>query len=388
MEAFQEEVVQLTQDLVRIESCNPGPCEGAMGDFVFDWFQKQGIAVVRDEVQPGRNNIVAKLEGEIADPALVFICHMDTVPLGEDWTSDPLDPWIQGDRMSGRGSSDMKSGLAAAMVAFRNIAKTGKKPKHTFYCIASVDEEALMLGAEKAISSGYITSKSWVLDAEPTDGYLKMAHKGKTWFQLTVHGVPAHASTPHTGADAIGAMGEIISAIRSRIAKLPVHPVMGACSATFGLIEGGTSFNAVPERCTVGIDMRLVPPVTNQQTIDLVNEAVAEGTAKVPGTTCTVEITAERPYVEQHDDSYLMAQMKQAIRTVTGKEPEMDFFPGYTDSAVAAATTGNRNCMSYGPGIMGVTHRPNEYVQCSDIVRVAKVLTQVARQILLDGAAE
>lgn len=109
MEASQEEVVQLTQDLVRIESCNPGPCEGAMGDFVFDWFQKQGIAVVRDEVQPGRNNIVAKLEGEIADPALVFICHMDTVPLGEDWTSDPLDPWIQGDRMSGRGSSDMKS---------------------------------------------------------------------------------------------------------------------------------------------------------------------------------------------------------------------------------------------------------------------------------------
>lgn len=109
----------------------------------------------------------------------------------------------------------------------------------------------------------------------------------------------------------------------------------------------------------MGIDMRLVPPVTNQQTIDLVNEAVAEGTAKVPGTTCTVEITAERPYVEQHDDSYLMAQMKQAIRTVTGKEPEMDFFPGYTDSAVAAATTGNRNCMSYGPGIMGVTHRPN-----------------------------
>lgn len=96
MEASQEEVVQLTQDLVRIESCNPGPCEGAMGDFVFDWFQKQGIAVVRDEVQPGRNNIVAKLEGEIADPALVFICHMDTVPLGEDWTSDPLDPWIQG----------------------------------------------------------------------------------------------------------------------------------------------------------------------------------------------------------------------------------------------------------------------------------------------------
>lgn len=144
--------------------------------------------------------------------------------------------------MSGRGSSDMKSGLAAAMVAFRNIAKTGKKPKHTFYCIASVDEEALMLGAEKAISSGYITSKSWVLDAEPTDGYLKMAHKGKTWFQLTVHGVPAHASTPHTGADAIGAMGEIISAIRSRIAKLPVHPVMGACSATFWPHRGRYQF--------------------------------------------------------------------------------------------------------------------------------------------------
>lgn len=388
MDYSQEEVVLLTQELVRINSCNPGPLEGAVGDFVFEWFQKQGISVERDEVAPGRNNIVARLDGEIADPALVFICHMDTVPIGEDWVSDPFCPEIDGDRMSGRGSSDMKSGLAAAMVAFRDIAKSGKKPRHSFYCIASVDEESLMLGAEKAISSGYITANSWVLDAEPTDGYLKMAHKGKTWFQLTVHGIPAHASTPHTGADAIGAMAEIISGIRARIAKLPVHPVMGASSATFGLIEGGTSFNAVPERCTVGIDMRLVPPVTNQQTIDLVNEAVAEGTAKVPGSRCEVEVTAERPYVEQHDDSYLMAEMKRAIRTVTGKEPEMDFFPGYTDSAVAAAMTGNRNCMSYGPGIMGVTHRPNEYVQCSDIVRVARVLTQVAKQILLDAPAE
>ena len=135
MEASQEEVVQLTQDLVRIESCNPGPCEGAMGDFVFDWFQKQGIAVVRDEVQPGRNNIVAKLEGEIADPALVFICHMDTVPLGEDWTSDPLDPWIQGDRMSGRGSSDMKSGLADGRIPQHRQDRQKAETHFLLYCL-------------------------------------------------------------------------------------------------------------------------------------------------------------------------------------------------------------------------------------------------------------
>lgn len=385
MDFSKEDVVALTRALVRIDSCNPGPREGAIGDYIFDWFAALGAAVVRDEVLPGRNNIVAKLDGEIDDPALVYICHMDTVPFGDGWNTNPLEPVIEGDKMWGRGTSDMKGGLAAAMIAFRNILRSGKKPRHSFVVIASCDEEALMAGAEKALSSGYIKSTSWVVDAEPTDGFVKMAHKGKTWFQLTTKGRAAHASTPETGIDAIGAMAEIICQIRARMARLPVDPIMGPCTATFGLISGGSSFNAVADGCTMGIDMRLVPPTTNAQTIELVQAAVKSGLAAVPGAACDVEVTAERPVVEQHDDAALLMQMKRAVQQVTGKPAEMTFFPGYTDSAVAAAVTGNRNCMSYGPGIMRVTHKPNEYVMCSDIVRVARVLTRLAENVLLEG---
>lgn len=384
MDERNAEVIRLTQQLVQIDSCNPGPQETRMGDFVYHWFEQAGIPVVRDEVFPGRYNIVAKLQGEIDDPALVFICHMDTVPFGDEWTREPLDGAVEGDRLWGRGSSDMKSGLAAAMMAFRNIAQSGKELKHSFVCVASVDEEVGMAGAEHAIASGYITPNSWVLDAEPTDGCVKMAHKGKHWFKLTTHGLAAHASMPAAGIDAIGAMAEIISAIRARIAKLPVHPTMGACSATFGLIDGGSCFNAVSDHCSLGVDTRLVPPVTLEQNLKLMEDAIAEGLAKVPGATCDLEVTEHRPFVDLNENSVLFQQMVQAHREVTGEQAKVDFFPGYTDSAVAAASLGNHNCVSYGPGIMGVTHKPDEYVRCSDVIRVERVLTRAAERLLLD----
>ncbi len=377
------EEVALTQQLVRINSTNPGEFEYKLADFVVQWLSGTGAEISLNEVKDGRCNVVARLKGRVSSPALVYICHMDTVPLGDGWEHEPLAAEIKDGRMYGRGSCDMKSGLASGMIAFRNIAATGRELERDFVFIASVDEEDIMLGADQLVRDGIVTAEDYILDAEPTNGAIKVAHKGKTWFRLDAKGVACHASTPEKGSDAVAAMSEVICAINRRLAQLPVHEELGPCAATFGIIKGGLNLNIVPGDCCCTIDMRLTPPTTNEQSIRLVEEAIAEGCAKVPGTSCEYTVLAQRPAVEKDDGSYLLKMLRAATAEVTGEEAPVDFFPGYTDTAVIAATTGNRNCMSYGPGDLFYAHKPNEFVETDDIVRCTAVMTKLAESILL-----
>lgn len=377
------EEVALTQQLVRINSTNPGEFEYKLADFVVSWLSSTGAEISLNEVKDGRCNVVARLRGKVSSPALVYICHMDTVPLGDGWEHEPLAAEITDGKMYGRGSCDMKSGLASGMIAFRNIAAAGRELERDFVFIASVDEEDIMLGADQLVRDGIVTAEDYILDAEPTNGAIKVAHKGKTWFRLDAKGVACHASTPEKGSDAVAAMSEVICAINRRLAQLPVHEELGPCAATFGIIKGGLNLNIVPGDCCCTIDMRLTPPTTNEQSIRLVEDAIAEGCARVPGTSCEYTVLAQRPAVEKDDGSYLLKMLKAATAEVTGEEAPVDFFPGYTDTAVIAATTGNRNCMSYGPGDLFYAHKPNEFVETDDIVRCTAVMTKLAESILL-----
>ena len=145
---------------------------------------------------------------------MTYICHMDTMPVGEGWDYPPLEGEIIDGKLYGRGSCDMKAGLAAAMIAFRNLARRGQPLAYDFQLIATVNEEDAMTGAEQAVRDGYVNANSYVLDAEPTDSRIQVAHKGKTWFVLRTQGKTGHASMPEKGCDAIAAMAEIITRIR------------------------------------------------------------------------------------------------------------------------------------------------------------------------------
>lgn len=378
------EEIRLTQQMVQIESSNPGTFEAAMSEFVYDWLRRNTSAeIFREPVHAGRDNIVAILRGNSKAHNLTYICHMDTMPAGEGWERPPFSGEIIDGKLYGRGACDMKAGLAAAMLAFRNLSRLERPLNYDFQLIATVNEEDAMTGAEQAVRDGYVNEDSYVLDAEPTDSRIQVAHKGKTWFELTTHGKTCHASMPQHGCDAIAAMAEIITRINRKLAELPVHPEMGACTAAFGTIRGGWNPYIVPDVCTATLDMRLTPPTTNARSVELVREAIAEGLAKVPGAACDCTITAQRPAIEKDNDSFLLAALRKAVTNVTGGELPVDFFPGYTDTAVIAALTGCRNCMSFGPGSLEQAHRPNEFVPCEEITRSVAVMTRLAEDILL-----
>ena len=373
MDNHNFDAMELTMKLVRIDSTDPGACEGEIGTFIFQYLKDLGVPVIKKEVLPGRFNIMAKVEGEEDAPALVYICHMDTVTTGEGWTVSPFGAEVIRGRIYGRGACDMKSGLACALSAFTSMAlkaRNGKKPGRSLVFIGTVDEEDFMRGA------------SWVLDTEPTNGQIEVAHKGRTWFEITVNGITAHASTPWKGADAIAAMAEIIAAIRRRIAACPVHPDLGASTVTFGQIEGGYRPYVVPDSCRVWIDMRLVPPTDTAGAAAIVEDAIAAATKEIPGITAAYQITGNRPYVEKDEQSPLLNALSRACEEVTGEPAPVSFFPGYTDTAVIAGTLGNHNCMSYGPGDLELAHKPDEYVPCEDILRCEEVLTRLADNLL------
>ena len=385
MDNHNSDAMELTMKLVRIDSTDPGACEGEIGTFIFQYLKDLGVPVIKKEVLPGRFNIMAKVEGEEDAPALVYICHMDTVTTGEGWTVSPFGAEVIRGRIYGRGACDMKSGLACALSAFTSMAlkaRNGKKPGRSLVFIGTVDEEDFMRGAEAAIADGWVSKDSWVLDTEPTNGQIEVAHKGRTWFEITVNGITAHASTPWKGADAIAAMAEIIAAIRRRIAACPVHPDLGASTVTFGQIEGGYRPYVVPDSCRVWIDMRLVPPTDTAGAAAIVEDAIAAATKEIPGITAAYQITGNRPYVEKDEQSPLLNALSRACEEVTGEPAPVSFFPGYTDTAVIAGTLGNHNCMSYGPADLELAHKPDEYVPCEDILRCEEVLTRLADNLL------
>ena len=392
---------RLAQDLVKIDSSDPGAYEDEIERFIKRLIEQQlaqldssaldAVQIEELEVLPGRRNLKVTVPGQSDEPRLVYICHMDTVTLGDGWDADiaPLGAVVRDGKLYGRGACDMKGGLACAIAALvhtlERVASDGALPRRGFSLICSVDEEDFMRGSEAAIDAGWVGSREWVLDTEPTDGQIQVAHKGRTWFEIEMAGVTAHASQPWKGADAVAAMAEVVCSLRRTFATLPLHEELGPSTITFGQIEGGYRPYVVPDHAKVWVDMRLTPPTDTAAATRMVEQAIVAAEAAVPGCHGSYTATGDRPAIERDPASPLLAALKRAADDVTGADTTVGFFTGYTDTAVIAGKTGNRNCMSYGPGSLALAHKPNEYVPHADINRCQQVLIALADNVLWDA---
>lgn len=392
---------RLAQDLVKIDSSDPGAYEDEIERFIKRLIEQQlaqldssaldAVQIEELEVLPGRRNLKVTVPGQSDEPRLVYICHMDTVTLGDGWDAGiaPLGAVVRDGKLYGRGACDMKGGLACAIAALvhtlERVASDGALPRRGFSLICSVDEEDFMRGSEAAIDAGWVGSREWVLDTEPTDGQIQVSHKGRTWFEIEMAGVTAHASQPWKGADAVAAMAEVVCSLRRTFATLPLHEELGPSTITFGQIEGGYRPYVVPDHAKVWVDMRLTPPTDTAAATRMVEQAIVAAEAAVPGCHGSYTATGDRPAIERDPASPLLAALKRAADDVTGADTTVGFFTGYTDTAVIAGKTGNRNCMSYGPGSLALAHKPKEYVPHADINRCQQVLIALADNVLWDA---
>jgi acetylornithine deacetylase len=255
--------IHILEQLVRINSVNAfypgGPGEGGLADFVESFWNTHGIENRRQNVLPGRDNVIAELPGMDTKRRLLLEAHMDTVSVA-GMTIPPFDPKISQGKLYGRGSCDTKAGLACMMAAVANAKQQGVIPKSSILVASVIDEEFSCLGVKKLCETLEATA---AIVAEPTELKTVVASKGVLRWRIIAKGKQAHSSKVHLGINAIEHMGHLLVALQDYHRSLAEiqHPLLGCATGNVGLIEGGVQVNFVPDRCAIQIDRRLLPPL-------------------------------------------------------------------------------------------------------------------------------
>jgi len=368
--AHVTEATALLERLVAIDSVNPTLVAGGAGELeiarvVAAWLEGRGVEVELDELAPGRANVVGRVRGTGGGRTLLLNAHLDTVGLGGPDGS--LTPRVDGNRMYGRGTYDMKGSLAAIMSAAAAAQERGLSGDLVVAAVA--DEEAESIGAERV--AGTISADAAIV-AEPTDMKLAIAHRGFVWLELETRGRAAHGSRYDLGIDANALMGPALAGIGELDRRLAengnAHPLLGRASIHAALVEGGTEPSTYAARCVAKLERRTLPG----ETVALVEEQARE----IAGP-ATVKSLFSREPLETPPDAAIVDVLLRSASEVLGEAPEMVGVPFWTDAAVFSAA--GIPSVVFGPGGAGA-HEDAEWVDLVDVERTAAILLRVAEE--------
>jgi succinyl-diaminopimelate desuccinylase len=400
VDAAREEIVQCARELVRIPTVNPPgdcyrDCATAIGRHLhqcgFDvWFlEAEGLAE-HTKSHP-RVNVLGHRAGRAARPLIHLNGHFDVVPAGAGWTVGPFDGIVRDGRLYGRGSCDMKAGLAAAIYATEAIRRAGVELEATLEVSGTVDEESGgFAGVAWMTERGIISAErtDYVIIPEPLNvDRVCVGHRGVYWFEVTTEGRIAHGSMPFLGVSAIDHMAIVLDEIRdvlaprldSRVTAVPVVPD-GARRATINVngLEGGQRVDGiqtpcVADHCRAVFDRRFLLEegfdATRAEVVSLLDGLAA----RVPGFRYRLRDRMVVNPVRTPLDSPLVPVLQGAIAEVLGRQAAIVASPGtYDHKHVARA--GVPHCVAYGPGILELAHQPDEWCGIDDLIDSTKVL--------------
>lgn len=368
--------IHLLEQLVAIDSVNPSLVPGAAGEAqiaaaIAGHLRGLGLDVHLQEAASGRPNVIGVLDSGEPGPALMFCGHTDTV--GVEGMAAPFTPSIRDGRLYGRGSQDMKGGVAAMIDAARVVRE--RRPSRGRLIVAAViDEEFASLGADELV-------KTWTADAavvtEPTDLQIGVGHKGFAWFEIETAGRAAHGSRPTEGRDAIVRMGRVLAKLEQLDRALqarPAHPVMGAPSLHASTIEGGREWSVYPDRCVLRLERRTIAG----ETIAMAErelQGILQGLKdEDPEFVATLHTGFWRPPYETPADAALTRLLERCARSNNVKA-ERQGLSFWTDAAVLGRA--GIPAVLFGPGGAGL-HSTEEYVHVADVIACRDTLADLA----------
>jgi acetylornithine deacetylase len=371
----KDAVLEVLQGLIRTPSVNPTLAPGepggeaAIAAYACGWLSARGVRAWQEEVAPGRPNAVAEV-GDGNGPTLVLCAHLDTVAT-TGMTIPPFDPRVEGNRVYGRGSYDMKGGAAACMAAAAALADEplGGKVMLALVC----DEEYASIGASDFVRRH--PADACIL-TEPSSGPLELvlAHKGFVWLEVTTRGKAAHGSRWDLGVSAIGCMGRIIAALEEydkRELRARVHPLVGPASMHCALVSGGTGLSTYAETCTLGVERRTIPGETPEQAVRDIERVI-----RAAGETAEVRLTLERRPLECDPSSAIANAVRDAATSIAGRTPAEVGVAYWMDAAIFASA--GIPTVDYGAGGAGA-HEAVEWVDLGSVVMCARVLVEAAQ---------
>lgn len=388
----EEAVVNLVRDIVRIPShWAQEKREKPISDFLMNFFRENGIETYQQEVFPGRPNVVAILRGTGEGKSLMFNGHIDTVPpFGME---DPFGGAIKDKRLYGRGSADMKSGVATMAYAMKLLKDAGVQLKGDLVYIGVIDEDAAgSAGTRYVVDHGPHTDMAIV--GEPTSLQPVVAHKGCDYFTITFMGQSVHSSVPWNGASANFAAAEFIRRVETEMVPEwaeKKHPFLSPPTINVGLVQGAAKANMpyllgesptfagiIPDLCKVHIDVRWIPGQTIKGIEEEFRTLAQEVAASRKGITATVSfIDMYRPAMEISPDHILVTSIQRNSKEVLCRNYPIKGETYWGDSGILYTLAGIPSIM-YGPGDIGCAHSDVEWVEVEELPKAALIYALTA----------
>lgn len=383
LQSIQEtEIVKLCQELVRIKSVNPPGDELPIAEFVASALKKAGLEVELVNHSPTRASVLARLKSSRKIPGLLFNGHLDTVPIGnEKWIHEPFHAEIAENKIWGRGTADMKGGLAALIVAAKTMAEARLPLRGDLILAATASEEVDSIGATTLAARPDLGPVQAVMIPEPSYNDVFVAEKGALWLELTTQGKTAHGSMPELGRNAVMMMVTLITEFQKLVFPYQEHPMLGGFSQSVNTIAGGVKTNVVPDHCAVTVDMRTVPSQDHRAIVRQIENLIADLNRKIPDFKASARVTNDRIPVETSPEEPVVQAFLDIVSEVTGERPVPKGVRYYTD-AVAFVPVLKTPMIICGPGDAKLAHQPNEHVEISKLVQSVKIFTLAAAKFL------
>ena len=381
------DVVEVLKSLIAIPSVNPMGRD-LSGDLYFEtrlskylatFFRDLGVPHEVIEVVPGRSNVIARFDASPDLPTIVMDAHQDTVPV-DDMTIDPFAPVEADGRIQGRGSCDVKGGMAAMLAAFARLVREQPVGRANVVMSCTCDEEATILGISDLVrlweptdtrSKLLATAPDMAVVAEPTSLHVVVAHRGATRWTIRTEGRACHSSDPGQGVNAVYRMGHVLQALEEYAANLKdhvkPHPLCGNATLSVGLISGGISVNTVPAECEIEVDRRVIPGEDGSQ----VRQHVID------------YLSGRLPFAVQHGEPWLIGlplpddanseladRLMAVIEPVVGPRERIGVFYGSHASRFAASGIPS---VVFGPGSIDQAHTKDEWVPVNELRAASEV---------------
>lgn len=372
-------VIKLTAELIRRPSVTGA--EKSVVELLANFLSDHGLPVRLDEAAPDRPNLTC-LWGADEGPTLLLTGHSDTVPIGNGWTRDPFAGEIDDGRLYGRGSCDMKAGLAGMAIAMVALKRRMVRPRGRVSFAACVDEEESGIGTKAAIKAGL--EADWAVIGEPTELQTIRAAKGNCYFEVEVSGRAAHAGSPERGANAIYGATRAIAAVEAHHAELQQrrHPLLGSPSCSVGTIEGGMTVSAVPDTCRFWVDRRLLPDETGESALAELSRALDRHAVMPAGTSHREYLRMEMPALELGEGHSLIDALRRTARDCGGPDLPVGGWSAACDGGYLMRDAGIPTVL-LGPGsIVHQAHRPDEYVPVDQLIIAARTYAGLAARLI------
>jgi succinyl-diaminopimelate desuccinylase len=375
----ENELVELTQKLVRFKTINPPGNELEVASYIGELLEREGLSVDILDHGGGRGSLVGRLPGG-RDPGLIYSGHLDVVPAEGTWQRDPFSGDIADGKIWGRGTTDMKSGVAAMIIAASAVARAGLELKGPLYLSFTAGEEADNLGAEETVKNYPFDPVQAVFISEPSNNDIFTAEKGALWLEIRTVGRAAHISRMEEGRNALTMMVPILAELEKLEIPFEHHALLGDYRRSTNAIRAGGNTNTIPADCVVKVDQRTLPGQDHKALVDKIRDMINQVAqrSRLADFKAEVRVILDNPPLEVDYREPVLQTLFDITADVNGRKQEGPKGVGYFTDAVKFAPALNVPFAICGPGNPGLNHQADEWVSIDKLIDSARIYAMTA----------